>query len=191
MSFPHFYYADSSYHQQIEGMLPDKEKHQFFMSFEPVSNFFLYLTNFNFLIFQKTAIPLEVAARFQINLLVESIPSVAMYRDIPRTFVPVLWFEQHVKMSENIADEIKFALDMPYMGQLMGAVICIIGLIALLIMPLMRFCYCAKNRARRKVKDFDVNRNISMNEKKITDNVSLPETKILLKKEALYGISVR
>lgn len=115
-----------------------------------------------------------------------------MYRGIPRTFIPVLWFEQHVKMSESIADEIKFALDMPYMGQLMGAVICIIGLIALLIMPLMRLCYCAKNRARQKVKDFDVNRNVLMNEKKAIDNSSaLAETKILLKKEALYGISVR
>lgn len=114
-----------------------------------------------------------------------------MYRDIPRTFVPVLWFEQHVKMSESIADEIKFALNMPYMGQLMGAVIFIIGLIALLIIPLMRLCFCAKNRARRKVKDFETHRNISMNERKIVDTVAMPETKVLLKKEALYGISVR
>lgn len=37
MSFPHFYYADQFYHNQIDGMTPDKDKHQFFMSFEPVS----------------------------------------------------------------------------------------------------------------------------------------------------------
>ena len=37
MSFPHFYQADPFYTQQVVGMKPDKEKHQFFMSFEPVS----------------------------------------------------------------------------------------------------------------------------------------------------------
>ena len=37
MSFPHFYNADPFYLDQVEGMNPDKKKHQFFMSFEPVS----------------------------------------------------------------------------------------------------------------------------------------------------------
>jgi scavenger receptor class B, member 1 len=36
MSFPHFYNADPFYHEQVDGMKPDKEKHQFFMSYEPV-----------------------------------------------------------------------------------------------------------------------------------------------------------
>jgi scavenger receptor class B, member 1 len=36
MSFPHFYKADPFYHSQVDGMKPDKEKHQFSMSFEPV-----------------------------------------------------------------------------------------------------------------------------------------------------------
>lgn len=40
MSFPHFYKADPYYHEQVEGMRPDKDKHQFFMSFEPVRDFF-------------------------------------------------------------------------------------------------------------------------------------------------------
>lgn len=37
MSFPHFYKADPFYHNQVEGMKPDKDKHQFSISFEPVS----------------------------------------------------------------------------------------------------------------------------------------------------------
>lgn len=37
MSFPHFYNADPFYHNQVQGMKPDKEKHQFSISFEPVS----------------------------------------------------------------------------------------------------------------------------------------------------------
>lgn len=39
MSFPHFYNADPIYVDQVVGMKPDKRKHQFFMSFEPVSLF--------------------------------------------------------------------------------------------------------------------------------------------------------
>lgn len=36
MSFPHFFNADEYYLNAIEGMSPNKEKHQFFMTFEPV-----------------------------------------------------------------------------------------------------------------------------------------------------------
>lgn len=37
MSYPHFYAADEFYLNQVEGMEPDVKKHQFFMTFEPVS----------------------------------------------------------------------------------------------------------------------------------------------------------
>lgn len=36
MSYPHFYAADPFYLDQVEGMEPDEEKHQFYMTFEPV-----------------------------------------------------------------------------------------------------------------------------------------------------------
>jgi scavenger receptor class B, member 1 len=38
MSFPHFYKADPFYLEQVDGLKPDKDKHQFFMSYEPVNN---------------------------------------------------------------------------------------------------------------------------------------------------------
>lgn len=51
MSFPHFYNADPYYLDQVEGMKPDKEKHQFHISYEPVKSFSLqdideFLTEF-------------------------------------------------------------------------------------------------------------------------------------------------
>jgi scavenger receptor class B, member 1 len=36
MSFPHFYKADPFYTSQVDGMKPDKSRHEFSMSFEPV-----------------------------------------------------------------------------------------------------------------------------------------------------------
>jgi hypothetical protein len=40
MSFPHFFDADPILLDQVEGMKPDKKKHQFFMAFEPVSSIY-------------------------------------------------------------------------------------------------------------------------------------------------------
>lgn len=37
MSFPHFYEADGSYVDAVNGMAPEKEKHQSYMTLEPVS----------------------------------------------------------------------------------------------------------------------------------------------------------
>lgn len=36
ISFPHFYNADPFYLDQVEGLKPEKDKHQFFISYEPV-----------------------------------------------------------------------------------------------------------------------------------------------------------
>lgn len=37
VTLPNFYLADQSYRDAIEGMNPDKEKHEFYLAFEPVS----------------------------------------------------------------------------------------------------------------------------------------------------------
>ncbi|KAL1376210.1 hypothetical protein pipiens_017029, partial [Culex pipiens pipiens] len=73
MSFPHFYGADEYYLNQVEGLNPDKSKHQLYMTMEPTMG-----------------IPLDVAARFQLNIMLESHPNIALYEDVPRTFLPVL-----------------------------------------------------------------------------------------------------
>ena len=57
MSYPHFYNADPFYVEQVEGLQPKHKDHEFYMVLEP-----------------KTGIALEVAARFQVNMLVEPIP---------------------------------------------------------------------------------------------------------------------
>lgn len=94
------------------------------------------------MIFQKTAIPLEVAARFQINLLIEPIPSISTYKNVQRKFMPILWFEQHVKMSQNIGDEVKFILSMPSIGVKSGFLFILIGFLQIMLIP------CAKILSR-------------------------------------------
>lgn len=129
------------------------------------------ITNFYQFLPQKTAIPLEVAARFQINLLIEPIPSLTLYRDVQKKFMPILWFEQHVKMSESIANEIKFVLKMPKIGQAIGAVQCIIGFIILLAVPIIKLSIYKR---KRKVKDFDINGNVRLTSGKLNGSLLLP-----------------
>lgn len=98
--------------------------------------------------------------------------------------MPILWFEQHVKMSESIADEIKLILNMPKIGQAIGAIQCIIGFIILLAIPITKW---STYRRKRKVKDFDMNGNVLLTVDKLNENLLLsvdkkpvPETKKLL-----------
>ena len=101
--------------------------------------------------------------------------------------MPILWFEQHVKMSESIADEIKFVLKMPKIGQAIGAIQCIIGFIILMTVPIVKL---STYRRKRKVKDFDMNGNVLLTVNKLNENLLLPvdkktvpETKMLLNKK--------
>lgn len=131
MSFPHFYKADPFYHKQVDGMKPDKNKHEFSMSFEPVRllsnqewcNLYWY-----FVSPQKTSFPLEIAARFQLNLLVTPIPRINLYKNVPRKFMPILWFEQHIVATKTVSNVVKLILAAPTAGQILGVIFAIIGI---------------------------------------------------------------
>ena len=75
---------------------------------------------------------MEIAARFQLNLLVTPIPRFNLYKNVPRRFMPVLWFEQHVTASENQATIVKLLLAAPTAGQIFGLTFVIIGITLML-----------------------------------------------------------
>lgn len=85
--------------------------------------------------------PLEIAARFQLNLLIDPIPRLNMYKDVPRLFMPVLWFEQHVTASPNVAMIVKAVLNVPITGQIIGLIIFLfgIGMITLNVRSIKKF----------------------------------------------------
>lgn len=121
MSFPHFYAADPYYLNQVEGMNPSKDKHEFYITLEPM-----------------TGIPLDVAARFQINMLIRPIPHVSLYRHAPHMFFPVLWFEQKVTIPGEMASEIKTVVAMPMTGYMAIAIVFVIGVILAFWWPVAR-----------------------------------------------------
>ncbi|XP_037960819.1 protein peste-like [Teleopsis dalmanni] len=119
MSYPHFYMADEYYLNQVEGLEPNKENHEFYMILEP-----------------KTGVALEVAARFQVNMLVEPIHTVSLYENIPRIFFPLIWFEQKVRITPALASDIKTLPVILAVGQIFAGVCFAIGIILLCWYPL-------------------------------------------------------
>ncbi|XP_052891788.1 protein peste isoform X1 [Anopheles moucheti] len=121
VSFPHYYGADPFYLDQVEGLSPSKDKHQFYMSLEPT-----------------TSVPLDVAARLQLNIMIEPYENINIFSEVPRVFLPVLWFEQHVLMPAELAGEIGQALTIPSIVRCCGIVMVVFGVVMLLWVPLGR-----------------------------------------------------
>lgn len=130
MSFPHYYAADPYYLQHVDGLQPDREKHEFFMTMEPM-----------------TGVPLDVAARLQINMLIRPTPYISLYENAPEMFFPVLWFEQRVTMGVDMVDEIRLATEIPRLGYVCCAAVVLLGAVLMMWLPLTRLlarlCGCA------------------------------------------------
>ena len=54
LSYPHFYQADPQYLSAVEGLKPNKEKHQFYVDISPEFGF-----------------PLAIRPRFQLNVVIK------------------------------------------------------------------------------------------------------------------------
>ncbi|XP_067623366.1 protein peste-like [Eurosta solidaginis] len=122
MSYPHFYNADPFYLEQVDGLKPEKDKHEFYMILEP-----------------RTGVALEVAARFQLNMLVEPIKGVSLYEDAPRVFFPLIWFEQKVAITPEIAADLQMLPKILMAGQIFACVCFGIGLILFCWYPIEMF----------------------------------------------------
>lgn len=60
MSYPHFYLADPSYLEAVDGLKPEKAKHEFFMALEP-----------------NAGVPMDVGGGFQANYYMEPVEYVS------------------------------------------------------------------------------------------------------------------
>ncbi|XP_059480400.1 protein croquemort-like isoform X2 [Neocloeon triangulifer] len=116
VSYPHYLMADPFYTSLINGMSPEKEKHQFYVVLEPT-----------------TGIPLDVAARFQINILLQPSQYISMYKRVPRVFFPIIWFEQRATMTPEMASSLLALLALPSNGAIVGMVMAVVGVAAVVV----------------------------------------------------------
>ncbi|XP_046389200.1 protein croquemort-like isoform X1 [Ischnura elegans] len=100
MSFPNFYLADPFYLDNVVGLKPEKDKHEFQITLEP-----------------RTGIPLSVSGRLQLNLHLQPVKGITMYESVPDVFMPMLWFTERAAVTPDLADEVKLLLIVPTAGQ--------------------------------------------------------------------------
>ncbi|XP_031330947.1 scavenger receptor class B member 1-like isoform X1 [Photinus pyralis] len=78
-SFPHFLDADPKVRESVEGTNPDHDKHHTYFVIEP-----------------KSGLPLEIAARFQINMVFGDLESMAHVEQFSNMILPLLWTENRL-----------------------------------------------------------------------------------------------
>ncbi|XP_049547847.1 protein croquemort-like isoform X1 [Anopheles darlingi] len=115
ISYPHFYLANDSYHADITGMQPDPTEHRFEMELEPY-----------------TGVPLSVRAQLQVNLHTRNY-GLTLLQGIPTVMLPVLWFRQTAALTDELADDIKIILILPYIGVYVAYGIGAIGIVGLIL----------------------------------------------------------
>ncbi|XP_046644993.1 protein croquemort-like isoform X2 [Daphnia pulicaria] len=98
-SYPHFYLADPYYIDQVEGLRPEKDLHQFYIDLEP-----------------EMAVPTSVRARLQINILIEPDIDIDAVRNLNRTFLPLVWFELSADLTPDLGVWINLANRVPVFG---------------------------------------------------------------------------
>jgi hypothetical protein len=120
--------------------------------------------------FQRTAVPLKVSARFQINLLVEAINGIEyveifqvntllllqlhflnrITKGVRRTFLPITWFEviADLKTRPDLLWWINFTLDAPTIGVICFFCAFIVGIIVVAVSGVKY----AKNRKAKRTR---------------------------------------
>ncbi|XP_034472125.1 LOW QUALITY PROTEIN: protein peste-like [Drosophila innubila] len=137
MSYPHFYLADPSYLEAIDGLQPDKEKHEFYMALEP-----------------NAGVPMDVGGGFQANYLMEPISGVGLYARVPRVMMPLMWAEERVRVSEEIATQIGLVPLIVLIGQIFTGILLAGGLICTCWYPtrkLTRLCHSDDPKVKASV----------------------------------------
>ena len=109
LSWPHFFQADPKLIRDVEGLSPNKEKHQFHIEVQPVSVFcvvFFYKKSKYSMVhlctFQKLGNGLSGKIRTQVNIQMnkhEGIKAAEGMRDI---LLPVMWMSDDLdKITDN------------------------------------------------------------------------------------------
>ncbi|KAL0101923.1 hypothetical protein PUN28_018466 [Cardiocondyla obscurior] len=122
ISLPHFYKGDPVLLDQVEGLAPNDKEHSFTVTLEPM-----------------TGLPLEVKARFQINVLLQSSEIVTPYKNMPKIYMPMFWFELKVQVTEEIASNLSMLLAFPIVMLSVGVMMMVIGVCLIGIIVILHF----------------------------------------------------
>ncbi|KAK9876973.1 hypothetical protein WA026_016003 [Henosepilachna vigintioctopunctata] len=129
LSFPNFYNADPYYIDLIEGVTPDKERDEFYIVLEP-----------------KSGIVIELAARMQVNMLLQPIEDISLFDNVPRVFIPIFYFDQKVSIKDHLVTSIKLVQNFPEICMTASISILVIGLLGIIGLAINFFFDCKFSR---------------------------------------------
>lgn len=98
---------------------------------------------------------IDVAARLQTNMLIESSEHISIYKDVPRTFMPVFWVEQKFTIDEQKSELLRYALNVPFYAKLCGVVLIFLGTAMTLFRHFKKRCcnIFVKEETKKEISD--------------------------------------
>lgn len=106
-----------------------------------------------------TGAPLEVTIRFQANFLVRPVEELSIFQNVPRIFMPAMWFEQKFAMDAEMAQQIKIAVNIPWIGQIAGFVSLALGVVFIFIYIFILFLESKKKKPNKKQMEINLGDN--------------------------------
>ncbi|KAL1131950.1 hypothetical protein AAG570_011561 [Ranatra chinensis] len=87
LTLPHFFETDPSYLDTVDGLRPNKEEHQIYLNFEPI-----------------TGTPLGARKRLQFNIEIHSVIKIPIMRNLPVSLIPLFWVEEGLELNKTFID---------------------------------------------------------------------------------------
>ncbi|XP_063990082.1 protein croquemort-like [Diachasmimorpha longicaudata] len=122
VSLPHFHKGDPILREAVTGLNPNEMNHSFYYLLEPY-----------------TGIPIDVAARLQVNILLQPLDFVSIFRDVPKIYFPCFWFSMRAGTTEDLAASLRMLLLVPSIGLYSSIIISIVGGLVLLVIAITQF----------------------------------------------------
>lgn len=97
ISWPHFLYGDPKLLEEVEGLNPNPNLHEFYLDFQP-----------------KLSIAMAAKARMQINFMISKVDDIKQVAGIPEVVFPLFWFESGIsELPEKVMDKLRMVSTLP------------------------------------------------------------------------------
>ena len=84
LSWPHFLHGDPKLLEDVVGLNPDVNRHEFFFDFQP-----------------KLTIAVSASARMQVNLMLSKVDDIKQVAGLREMAFPLFWFESGIDLPEE------------------------------------------------------------------------------------------
>jgi len=97
ISWPHFLYGDPTLLEDVEGLNPNPNLHEFYIDFQP-----------------KLSIAMAAKARLQINFMISTVDDIKQVAGLPEIVYPLFWFESGIdSLPERVTDKLRMVSTVP------------------------------------------------------------------------------